>query len=180
MGGSEVKLKRKVQLRTKVEGPESPSVTNPIEPEKSSGNGKNFLIIAAVVVVCIIGWLLLSKSENEQITEPEVAEVAVPSSEEQDESNAASEESEQPQAEETAPKEEEATQETAAPKETPVEKPTTNVVSSAANVSGDVEAEAMKVIRGDYGDGEERKAKLGSEYQKIQNRVNQLKREGVF
>jgi hypothetical protein len=38
----------------------------------------------------------------------------------------------------------------------------------------------MKVIRGDYGDGEERKEKLGSNYQSIQSRVNELKREGVF
>ncbi len=48
------------------------------------------------------------------------------------------------------------------------------------DVSNDVEAEAMKVIRGDYGIGQERKNKLGDKYQTIQNRVNELKREGLF
>lgn len=52
--------------------------------------------------------------------------------------------------------------------------------SNKLNVTNDVEAEAMKVIRGDYGVGQERKNKLGTQYQPIQNRVNQLKRDGVF
>ncbi|MDE6577450.1 MAG: hypothetical protein K2J82_07115 [Muribaculaceae bacterium] len=51
---------------------------------------------------------------------------------------------------------------------------TTSVLNS------DVEEEALKVIRGDYGNIPERKTKLGSKYQPIQNRVNQLKREGFF
>lgn len=47
-------------------------------------------------------------------------------------------------------------------------------------VSGDIETEARKVIRGDYGVGEERKAILGDKYSQIQSRVNELKRQGVF
>lgn len=43
-----------------------------------------------------------------------------------------------------------------------------------------VETEAYKVIRGDYGNNPERKKKLGNNYQPIQNRVNELKRQGVF
>ena len=35
-------------------------------------------------------------------------------------------------------------------------------------------AYAMKVIRGDYGVGQERKDRLGAKYQPIQNRVNDL------
>ena len=60
--------------------------------------------------------------------------------------------------------------------------PTTLPVNTSVtnNVSNDVEAEAMKVIRGDYGVGQERKNKLGEKYQTIQNRVNELKHEGVF
>lgn len=48
------------------------------------------------------------------------------------------------------------------------------------NVSNDVETEALKVIRGDYGIGQERKDKLGEKYKSIQTRVNELKREGLF
>lgn len=47
-------------------------------------------------------------------------------------------------------------------------------------VSSNVEQEAMNVIRGDYGNVPERREKLGNKYQEIQNRVNQLKKEGAF
>lgn len=53
-------------------------------------------------------------------------------------------------------------------------------ISQHINVSSDIEQEAMKVIRGDYGNIPERREKLGSRYQEIQDRVNQLKKEGVF
>ena len=43
-----------------------------------------------------------------------------------------------------------------------------------------VETEALKVIRGDYGDNPERRKNLGRNYQSIQNRVNELKRQGAF
>lgn len=57
---------------------------------------------------------------------------------------------------------------------------TSNVSNSNVIVSNDVEKEAMKVIHGDYGDGQERKDKLGDKYHDIQSRVNELKRQGVF
>lgn len=38
----------------------------------------------------------------------------------------------------------------------------------------DVEAAAMEVIRGRYGNGQERKDALGENYQQIQDRVNQI------
>lgn len=52
--------------------------------------------------------------------------------------------------------------------------------ASATETSSDIEAEALKVIRGDYGTGLDRKLKLGSRYRDIQNRVNELKRQGAF
>lgn len=52
-------------------------------------------------------------------------------------------------------------------------------VSNTDAVSN-VETEALKVIRGDYGNNPERKRNLGSNYQIIQNRVNELKRQGAF
>ena len=47
-------------------------------------------------------------------------------------------------------------------------------------VTSNLEKEVLKVIRGDYGNNPIRRKKLGSNYQSIQNRVNELKREGVF
>lgn len=53
--------------------------------------------------------------------------------------------------------------------------------ASAASMPGnDVEAEAMKVIRGEYGNNPVRRNNLGSKYQEIQSRVNELKRTGKF
>lgn len=49
-----------------------------------------------------------------------------------------------------------------------------------SSVSDDIEKEAQRVIRGDYGNVPQRKELLGSKYQQIQNRVNQLKKEGAF
>lgn len=51
---------------------------------------------------------------------------------------------------------------------------------SSTSESLDVESEAIKVIRGEYGNNPVRKKALGDKYQSIQNRVNQLKRQGVF
>lgn len=48
------------------------------------------------------------------------------------------------------------------------------------SVSFDLEVEAINVIRGDYGNVPERRRHLGERYQPIQDRVNQLKREGFF
>jgi hypothetical protein len=56
----------------------------------------------------------------------------------------------------------------------------TTQVSINTSVSDDVEKEAQKVIRGDYGNMPQRKELLGYKYQQIQDRVNQLKKEGAF
>ena len=43
-----------------------------------------------------------------------------------------------------------------------------------------VETQALKVIRGEYGNNPQRKSILGKDYSVIQNKVNELKRKGVF
>lgn len=48
------------------------------------------------------------------------------------------------------------------------------------NISDNIEQEALNVIRGEYGVFPERREILGSKYQEIQNRVNKLKKQGVF
>lgn len=52
--------------------------------------------------------------------------------------------------------------------------------STPKTASNSTEAEALKVIRGDYGNVPQRKELLGSRFNEIQARVNQLKREGKF
>lgn len=55
-----------------------------------------------------------------------------------------------------------------------------NTESKVESANLDIEQEALKVIRGSYGNIPKRKNILGDKYQIIQNRVNQLKREGSF
>ena len=49
----------------------------------------------------------------------------------------------------------------------------------SAPVSGDVEENARRVIRGDFGNGQERRDKLGSSYSEIQGKVNEMYRQGL-
>ena len=51
--------------------------------------------------------------------------------------------------------------------------------ATSALVSGDVETNARRVIRGDFGNGQERKDKLGSSYSEIQGKVNEMYRQGI-
>ncbi|MEE1303351.1 MAG: hypothetical protein UHD64_11255, partial [Bacteroidales bacterium] len=49
----------------------------------------------------------------------------------------------------------------------------------AIPVGSSIEEKAKLVIRGDFGNGEERKMKLGSEYSAIQNKVNEMYAKGL-
>lgn len=193
MANSDVKLKHKVQLRKKVEEPEVSGNNGSIEPDltptptPNKPKSKNWLwILLGVIVLGVIGYIFFSKSGNKAAeTSDQEAEVVVAPSEPTDTTIV-----EGTEGEEIAPEND---NEVANNPETQssyaVETPatvdnTSNGTPSTSvnvpNVSNDVEAEAMKVIRGDYGIGQERKDKLGSKYQTIQSRVNELKREGIF
>lgn len=54
--------------------------------------------------------------------------------------------------------------------------PSTPSPTKATAPSTDVDAEVQKVLHGDYGNGQERKDKLGSSYSKIQRAVNRYYR----
>ncbi|MEE1113079.1 MAG: hypothetical protein UH077_07875 [Bacteroidales bacterium] len=47
------------------------------------------------------------------------------------------------------------------------------------NPIGSIEEKALLVIRGNFGNGEERKAKLGAEYSAIQSKVNEMYANGL-
>lgn len=56
---------------------------------------------------------------------------------------------------------------------------TSHSEKSDNNVGGDVETNARRVIRGDFGNGQERRDKLGSSYSEIQDKVNEMYRQGL-
>lgn len=190
MANQDVKLKHKVQLRKKVEEdtsvhqPEEVNTSHVEEPEvKKSSKSWIWLVIGILVVICVIVGIFVSKSDKseptteveEVVTEEVVAAPKDSIADEDVSANEAASADETP----TEPASEETTPVTPAESQ-PTAKESTTPSATSVNVSNDVEAEAMKVIRGDYGIGQERKDKLGNQYQTIQNRVNELKREGIF
>lgn len=56
---------------------------------------------------------------------------------------------------------------------------TTTTKRTSAPITGDVEENARRVIRGDFGNGQPRKDKLGTSYSEIQGRVNEMYRQGL-
>ena len=190
MANSDVKLKHKIQLRKKVVEPAVPVGTETGDtstPFKSSS--KTWLwILLIVIALCVIGYFIFSKSGDTAVTESEQETEMVEETIVLTDSLTNKEEA----MEEVLPTDENDISINADNQETKVnESPaTTDTNSNLAttkssttsnnNISNDVEAEAMKVIRGDYGVGQERKDRLGTKYQPIQSRVNELKREGIF
>lgn len=55
----------------------------------------------------------------------------------------------------------------------------TTPVSESITTSGSLEEKAKEVIRGNYGNGEDRKQKLGEHYSEIQSKVNEMYRSGL-
>lgn len=150
------------------------------------------LILVAIIIVCVFKGCNINSEDSSNET---VVADTIQNSEPTDSSSLSNEEGVPVNGEENANEETESSStETSSDNGEESVKSDENVVptqastntskqvgnTSSENVSNDVEAEAMKVIRGDYGDGQVRKDNLGSRYQTIQNRVNELKRAGVF
>ncbi len=57
--------------------------------------------------------------------------------------------------------------------------PTTSINDNALPPISNIEEKALLVIRGNFGNGEERKAKLGAEYSAIQSKVNEMYANGL-
>ena len=58
--------------------------------------------------------------------------------------------------------------------------PKSDIPAIQTDLSGTIEENAKRVIRGDFGNGQERKDKLGADYRQIQDKVNEMYRKGDF
>jgi cytoskeletal protein RodZ len=72
----------------------------------------------------------------------------------------------------------ESTEQTQAATETPEE--VTTPTEEPVSVEGDFDELVQKTIRGDFGNGDERKQKLGDRYSEIQRRVNKIYQENGY
>lgn len=204
MADSDVKLKHKVQLRKKIEETEHVSEPRPIAPgpKQPRRNSRMWIWIFSLIVIGLLVWWIIAtiRTEDKTVEDENQTQTVEKVNEQPETVEGGMEEpavSDQLIPEETTPRDIQETEVLTPTPSTTKEEPsvsvpvtsqpgksspaTTQVQSNASiNVSNDVETEAMKVIRGDYGVGQERKDKLGNKYQPIQNRVNELKKEGVF
>ncbi|MDE6681836.1 MAG: hypothetical protein K2J87_00240 [Muribaculaceae bacterium] len=150
----------------------------PEEPKKK-GFAWLWALIGIAIVLAFLGWTFLKKGDKTDANAPEQTEeaVAVVDSANDDSIAALPSEGTSDEAVASVAGNSDNGAENGAEGGSAVE----NSVAPSASTSGsDVETEAMKVIRGEYGNNPVRRNNLGSKYQEIQNRVNELKRTGKF
>lgn len=175
--------------QTQVPQPESGT---PTEGKKKSAVWIWILVILALLAILFI-WLIpgKEKAEEKQVDVPAM-EAAATDVTDDEAAIAAQENGEEATTPETAetPANDEAAEpsepvapavEPVTPAPVPEAKPEAVTTSkTSSSVSDDIESEARKVIRGEYGNNPERKSNLGERYHDIQKRVNELKRRGKF
>ena len=196
-----VKLKKKVTLKTKVtESSITPESTN-VSGESRSNKGKKWFLLIALVIVAIVAFLLLKPEDTNDTDSVVKSEEATELLDQQE--NALKQDTIQVDSESISNKEDgkvlandnsisDGMNAGYVKSNLPEEKEKVNVVtqnntqsSSQTTISvekskeevvlsGSIDEKAIMVIRGDFGNGEERKNKLGSEYTVIQNRVNEM------
>ena len=157
----------------------------PEEPKKK-GFAWLWALIGIAIVLAVLGMIFLRDGNKEEPAEEPVETVA----EGMPGDSAVSDEAEAPTPEaennaEAAPAAApaESTPVAAPAESTPVAAPATpkaSAVDLSAQPTGSVKEEAKNVIKGIYGDGSERKNRLGDRYKEIQRRVNKRKRSGKF
>ena len=201
-----VELKKKVTLKTKVAetATQNQQITQQPNPS-SNGKGKKLGVFMLIAVIAVVAFFLL-KPENSgndvSVSSPATSEAVA-----QNTDNAQKQEVEQPVSESTPNEEstpvveedksnnevsdnngnkpanvseqEEKTQATTETRTQTKEIASKTTQKEEAIPVGSIEEKAKLVIRGDFGNGEERKMKLGSEYSAIQNKVNEMYAKGL-
>lgn len=200
-----VELKKKVTLKTKVAETATQNQQTTQQPNPSSnGKGKKLGVLIVIVVIAVVAFFLLKpdnsgndvsvsspatsetvaqNADNDQIQEAEQPISGSTSNEEstpvveEDKSNKEAGDNNKPT---TTSEQEGKTQTTSeTTNQTKDVASETTQKKEAIPVGSSIEEKAKLVIRGDFGNGEERKMKLGSEYSAIQNKVNEMYAKGL-
>lgn len=196
-----VQLKKKVTLKTKIADSDvkqdlQPKNTAPQEPVNNTGGGnkRNLWIFLGIVVLAAILFFVFVGKDNEASVQTNVAQnhvTAKADSIQPAKTEEAAEKVDSTNVEKTdntlkeeptkatteIPLSESNSKQSSKPDVVKEEKKTQT--SSTQSINGSLEQKAITVIRGTYGNGLERKQKLGDEYTVIQNKVNEMYREGL-
>ncbi len=156
----------------------------PEEPKKK-GFAWLWALIGIAIVLAFLGWTFLKKGDKTDANAPEQTEEAVAVADSASDDSVVALPSEGSSDEATTSMAENSNRSNAVQDNTVTANASQESVAEdadpvASTPGGDVEAEAMKVIRGEYGNNPVRRNNLGAKYQEIQNRVNELKRTGKF
>lgn len=201
-----VELKKKVTLKTKVAETATQNQQAAQQPNPSNnGKGKKLGILAMLVVIAVVAFFLLkpdNSGDDIPVSSPATSEIVAQNADNVQKQEAEEPISESTSNEESAPVVEEdksndetngnnenkpvtvSEQEEKAQTTTETRTHTKEVTSKTTQKEeaipvGSIEEKALLVIRGDFGNGDERKEKLGSEYSAIQNKVNEMYAKGL-
>lgn len=164
------------------------------ESQNTKSKKKNRMLIpgAIAVIALIVGATFLFKGtgNEDKTVPPSVAEqTGLPADEKPDETAVIAAEPEHTQeATEKIPTQAQPETSSQVNVETPTNKqqqelpqaePTSDKIpTTTPQLASTIEEQAKQVIRGDFGNGEERKQKLGAAYSEVQRKVNEMYRTG--
>ena len=200
-----VQQSAKPTLRKKEPVLESTPTPTPDGGDGKGGNSKIYGVRAVLVVVCLLGLLgygayyyFNSSVEKTDDTTTEIVEGIAETLKEDDSKEQNNDQAVETSETESSPAQEKTSPEASSSKDNlkkdvpakPTEpakatsQPTNTVQPSTpavqpATLTGTLEEKAKEVIRGNYGNGEVRKQKLGDQYAEIQSKVNEMYRNGL-
>ena len=163
---------------TPVEKPES-LIDGSTEENTCTSNNRGKLITVIVVVLAILAFVAYRSYSSGQEKESEPTKTIVSDSTEKEKTDTTSnvKKTTAPETEQEQNNVGENTGDvSAAP--TNSDEPTKQTSASVSTSNSSVEEKAMQVWDGVYGNGTERKSKLGSDYKAVQKRVNEMYRNG--
>lgn len=201
-----VELKKKVTLKTKVaETATQNQQTTPQPNPSNNGTGKKLGVLIVVAIIAVVAFFLLkpdNSGNDVSVSSPATSETVAQNADNAQEQEVAQPVSESTSNEEstsvveedksnnevsdnngnkpaTVSEQEDKTQATTETRTQTKEVTSKTTQKEEAIPVGSIEEKAKLVIRGDFGNGEERKMKLGSEYSAIQNKVNEMYAKGL-
>lgn len=158
---------------TPIEKSDSVIAGSSIGEDTSTSNNRGKLIAVIVVVLAILAFVTYRSCGSGQENESEPTNTIVSDSTEKEKTDTASNVKKA-----TAPETEQEQNNVGENTGDVSDAPTKQTSTSVSTSNSSVEEKAMQVLDGVYGNGTERKSKLGSDYKAIQKRVNEMYRNG--
>ena len=163
---------------TSIEKPDS-LIDGSTEENTCTSNNRGKLITVIVVVLAILAFVAYRSYSSGQEKESEPTKTIVSDSTEKEKTDTTSN-VKKTTAPETEQEQNNVGENTDAASATPTnsDEPTKQASAPISTSNSSVEEKALQVWDGVYGNGTERKSKLGSDYKAVQKRVNEMYRNG--